>query len=235
MRKLISIALFAALPAFAASPFLRAGVGLDRAGDTTVRDRDCTATAPPALFGCGIDARGDFGRTATWHAGAGYERNATRVELSITHRPDLELDAQATFLGVSEDQPVNARVRSTSAMITTARRFGWFFVEAGAGVARNTIDRTRYAFPSIAPDAVTITEGGTHHAFAWSAGAGVTVPVSTRLFVDLAVTHTRLGDIETDPGTATIVRPNRTFTLDIAGTRAKLATTGLTASLRWRL
>ena len=235
MRNLIWMAVFVAMPAFAASPFLRLGAGFERAGDTIVRDRDCTATAPPALFGCGIDARGDLGRTASWTAGAGYERDATRFELAITHRPNLQLDAQASFLGVSEDQPVDARVRSTSAMVKAARRFGWFFVEAGAGVARNTIGRTRYAFPSIAPDAVTITAGGTRHAFAWTVGAGVTVPVTTRLALDVAMTHARLGEVESEAGPATIVRPSRTFTLDIAGTRAKVQTTGITASLRWRL
>jgi opacity protein-like surface antigen len=234
MRTLIWVAVFAAMPAFAASPFLRIGAGLDRAGDTTVRDRNCTATAPPALFGCGIDARGDFGRSATWTAGAGYERGAMRIELAITHRPDLRLDAQASFLGVSEDQPVDARVRSTSAMIVASRQFHWFFVDAGAGVARNTIARTRYSFPSIAPDAVTMTAGGTRHAFAWTVGAGITVPVSERLAFDFALTHARLGDVESEAGPATIVRPSRTFTLDIAGTRAKLETTGVTASLRWR-
>jgi opacity protein-like surface antigen len=235
MRKLIVMAVFVAAPVFAASPFLRAGVGFDRGGDTTVRDRDCTATAPPALFGCGIDARGDFGRSAAWNLGAGYEWNATRVELAITHRPGFELDAQASFLGVSEDQPVDARVKSTAAMLQTSRQFGWFFVEGGVGVARNTIDTTRYSFPSIAPEAVTITEGGTHNAFAWSAGAGVTVPVRPRLSLDIVVSYARLGHIETDAGTATIIRPNRTLMLEIAGTEAKLETAGVRASLRWRL
>lgn len=235
MRNLIWMALFAAAPVFAATPFLRVGAGFERGGDTAVRDRDCTATAPPALFGCGLEARGDFGRTATWNLGGGYEFGATRVELALTHRPDLELDAQANFLGVSDDQPVDARVRSTSAMLQASRQFGWLFVEAGVGVARNTFGNTRYGFPSIGPDAVTITQGGTHHAFAWSAGAGVSVPVHERFTIDVALRHARLGEVRGDAGTATIIRPNRTLELAIDATRADLATTGITASLRWRM
>jgi opacity protein-like surface antigen len=235
MRKLIWIVFFAAMPAFAASPFFRLGAGFDRGGDTTVRDRDCASTQPPALFGCGIDARGNFGRSMTWNLGGGYDFGATRVELALTHRSDLELDAQANFLAVSEDQPVDARVRSTSAMVQASRQFGWMFVEAGVGVARNTIGETRYGFPSIAPDAVTLTQGGTHHAFAWSAGAGVSVPLSDRFAIDIAVRHARLGEVRSDAGTATIIRPNRTLELAIDATRAELQTTGITASLRWRI
>jgi opacity protein-like surface antigen len=235
MRNLILLALFAATPAFAASPFFRLGAGLERGGDTIVRDRDCTSTAPPALFGCGIDARGDLGRTMSWNAGAGYAFNDTRIELALTHRPDLELDAQANFLGVTADQPVDARVRSTSAMLQASRQFGWFFVDAGVGIARNTIGETRYAFPSIAADAVTITRGGTHDAFAWSAGAGVSFPLSERLALDVEVRHSRLGEVRGDAGLATIIRPTRTLELEIDATRAELDTTGVFASLRWRM
>ena len=52
--------------------------------------------------------------------------------------------------------------------------------------------------------------------------------------MELALRRTDLGELRTGAGAATIVRPSRTFTLDIAGTRADLETTGVVLALRHR-
>jgi opacity protein-like surface antigen len=237
------LSLVVASAAFAAQPYVRLGAGFERSGDTTQRDRDCAATTPPALFGCGtglddrpFGARGDFGRTKAWELAGGLELTPrSRVELAVTHRGDLELDAQSNFLGVTAEQPVTANARATSALLTGSVDIGRIFVTAGAGLSRNELGAVTYSFPGIAPDATTVTRGGVHTAFAWSVGAGASIPLTERLLLDLALRYTSLGTFQTSSGPATIVRPSRTFELDIAGTEASVKTLGVSASLRWRM
>lgn len=246
MRPLLLVLLscLAVIPAFGASPYVRLGTGFAHGLETVVRDRDCSATAPPALFGCvsgndgtALGARGDFGRTPVLDAAAGIEVTpSTRVELALTHGEDFELDAAANFIGVAGLQPVDAHVRSTSAFVVASRDLGaHFFVSAGAGVARNAIGASSYRFPAIAADAVTIMPGGTNVGFAWMAAAGITFPLSDRFALDVGVRYADLGEVRTDDGQATIIRPNRHLTLDIAGTESELQTSGVSVSLRWRL
>lgn len=239
----------AARPAAAAPPpFVRVGAGYDGSESTTVRDLDCSATEPPALFGCvdgpdgrSLGARGDFGETVAVDLGVGWEVSSRmRIELALVGRPDLSLDAEANFLDVTEEQPVTADAESFAAFVVVAYDLGparWRarpFVAAGAGAARNEVDEVTYAFPGIGPEAVTVTQGGSHTDFAWSASAGLAVPLTGATTLDLAVRYSDLGEVRTDAGEATIVRPNRTFSLDIAGTRADLETLGAQLSLRYR-
>lgn len=228
---------------FAVQPYVRLGAGFERSDDTTLRDRNCGATTPPALFGCGagldgrpFGARGDFGRTKNWDLAAGLELTTrSRVELAVTHRSDFELDAQSNFLGVTAEQPVTANARATTALLAGSLDIGRVFFTAGAGLSQNQLGAVTYSFPGIAPDAVTITRGGVHTALAWTAGAGTSIPITERLLLDLDVRYTSLGTFRTRSGPATIVRPSRTLKLDIAGTDASVATFGVGASLRWRM
>lgn len=232
------LVLFATVQAIAAPAlYVRAGAGHERSRDAAVRDRDCAATAPPALFGCGLEARGDFGRAPVFEAAAGFGSRA-RLELAFAHR-SLELDANANFTGVSGEQPVRAGLRSTSAMINGALELAprsWRlrpFVAAGAGAARNATDHVVYAFPAIGENAVTITPRGSHTNFAWNAGLGATFDLTPSLALDLALRHTDLGEMRSPRGIATIIRPTRTLEIEIDETRADVATRGITLSLRW--
>ena len=108
------------------------------------------------------------------------------------------------------------------------------FVTAGAGVARNEIDAITFAFPGIAPDAVTVIRGGRKTQLAWLAGAGLTIALSNRLDVDLGIRYSDLGAIVTEAGAATIVRPRGTTVLDIAGIEGDLETLGVNVALRYR-
>lgn len=247
MRFLVPlICVVLAFPA-AAQLYVRGALGFEQSRDTTLRDRDCTATQPPALFGCGsgsdarpLGARGGFGGTPAIELGLGYGSRA-RVELALTHRTEIDLDAEANFLGVSGRQPVRATGRSTAALVHGAielARASWRirpFVTAGAGMARNETDAITYAFPGIDPRAVTITPGGSHTNFAWSAGAGASIALSPSLALDIAFRTTDLGDLRAEDGEATIVRPRGTFPLAIAGTRAEVKTRGIVVAVRYRV
>lgn len=229
--------------------YVRVALGIERTSDTTLGDRDCSSTRPPALFGCveGNDgrplaARGDFGDAPVVEAAIGFEREGRgpRVELALSHRA-FELDASANFPGVAGEQPVHGDAESTAAMVVLslpippAASRVQPFLTAGTGIARNAIGNIRYEFPGIAPNAATIIRGGANYTFAWTAGAGATLRPSDRHSVDLTIRYTNLGELRTDAGAATIVRPTRELTLDIAGTRARLQSLGATLSLRWRL
>ncbi|HEY0141216.1 MAG TPA: outer membrane beta-barrel protein [Thermoanaerobaculia bacterium] len=237
MKRALLVLLFA-LPLHA-DGFLRLAVGREQSRDTTLRDRDCTATAPPALFGCGFFAEGDFGKTTTWELGAGLEMSSrTRVDVSLARR-GLTLDANANFTGVEGAQPVEADLTATSVMLNAALEVGprgWRiqpFLTAGAGAARIDVDDVVYRFPGIGENAMTITQGGTFTSPAWSAGAGVTVDVTPKLAVDFAIRYSDLGDLRSDAGAARIVRPAREVTIDVAGTRANLETIGASIALRF--
>lgn len=250
---LLSFSLVLVLSALDASaelaPYVRFAAGVEWSDDTVVRDRDCSSTTPPALFGCvegndgrAIGARGDFGRTPVWELGAGLELTPRlRAEIAVARRDALELDAEANFVGVNGSQPVSADASSQSAMIAVAYDLAdpalrvRPVVSVGAGLSRNEMGRATYAFPGIAPDAVTILAGGSDTAFAWTASTGVAIDLSSTLTLDVALRYSDLGEITTEHGEATIVRPNRTLTLDIAGVRAPLDTLGVVMALRWRV
>jgi len=230
--------LFLSSQLFAAPPlYVRAGAGLERTSDTVLRDRDCGSTQPPAFFGCGLDARGDFGQVPAFEVAIG-AGTRTRVELALAHR-QLDLDATSNFTGVPGEQHVRADGRSISAMLSGAVDLApgtWRlrpFITAGAGVARNSTSDIVYSFPGIGPEAVTITRGGTHTAFAWKAGVGAAFTLSDTLALDLTFRHSDLGTLRSPRGTATIIRPNRTLELDIDETRAEIEMRGIMLSLRW--
>lgn len=238
--------LLLAVPAFGQS-YLRAGFGVERSAGVVVRDVDCSSTQPPALFGCddGADglpfgARGDLGSSAAIEIALGRKSGRGRGEFVLTARPRFQLDAEANFSGVAGPQPVHADLRATSAMLAfeyDVAPEGWHvrpFVTAGAGLSHNEIGSVTFSFPGIASNAVTIVRGGTETGFAWRAGAGIAVLISDGLTLDIAAHHNHLGDIRTEPGHATIVRPNRELELDIAAIEAELESTAVTVSVRQR-
>ncbi|HKO02227.1 MAG TPA: hypothetical protein VJ032_11060 [Thermoanaerobaculia bacterium] len=230
--------LFVSTNVFAASPYISAGGGFLRGSTTALHDRDCSSTQPPALFGCGFFARGAFGDSPLYRVAGGLSSPRSRVELELASRPDLNLRANANFTGVAFPQPVRARVSSRSALVIGALDLGTArvrpFVAAGAGVARNQTSSVRFAFPSIAPDATTTIRGGERMSFAWTTSVGASVALTPSLHLDLALRYDDLGDIRTDADAATIVRPTRTLTIDIAGTRARIRAGGALATLRWQ-
>lgn len=244
----LSMLIAFALPCRAGT-YLRVGTGGETSARTTVEDRDCASQQPPALFGCvagsdgrPIAARGDFGRSGVVEIAIGREivRRA-RAELVMSARPNLGLDAEANFPGVEGTQPVTADLRSQAVLLLAAfdlvsrERRVVPFLAAGAGAVRNELGPVRYAFPSIARDAVTVTRGGTWSGLAWSAGAGAAIRLSDPLALEVAVRRNDLGQVRSEDGPATIVRPRGTFVLDIAGTRADLETTSVTVTLRYRM
>lgn len=231
-----------------AEPYLRLGLGADGSVPADFRDRDCSSTQPPALFGCGegrngssLGSEGSFGNGVVLDAGLGYRVNRwLRVEGLFSYRPSYDYSGQANFNQVALPQPVSANLSSVAGFgvgyldlpsIGKVRPF----LGAGVGVARNRISAVSYEFPTLASAASTTIAGGTTTGVAWLLTAGVEIPLNDRLSLDLAYRYTDLGKVKTDAGSATIVRPAPvgTFNLDIAGTQSALQTHGAMLTLRY--
>ncbi len=239
----VSCGVFSAGPVSAAEtgPYGRFGMGVSISEDGRFRDESPDSANPPALFGRAvgedghsIGARGDFGESFLVEAGLGWQFEWFHLELNAGYRPGFEFSGDANFLNVPLDrQPVEADLTSLTAMVSwivdldrISPAFRWGpvlpFVGASAGVGHNGVDRMKYRFPSISDDAVTITPKGDWTGFVYGFTGGLEYEVNETVSVELAYRYCDAGKVETDSGSARIVRPGRTFDIEIAPTEADL-------------
>ena len=230
--------------------YLRAGMGLDRPSETMFADRDCSSASPAALYGCGrggdgarLRSVGGFGTVPALELGLGYAAApALRLEVLAEYRPRLAFEGRANFLEPRRQQSVAAELSSLSAMLAAyvdlpglgLPRLGPLapFVGAGVGAARTRIGETRMTFPRT----TTIVPGASRAGFAWMLTAGVAVTLDERMTLDLAWRYTDLGEVRTGRGAGRVVwrdGSREPLPLDLAATRARLASHGLRVSLRY--
>ena len=228
-------------------PYVRLGAGVDWPEASGFRDADCSSLDPKALFGCGagnnaqpLGATGSFDPALVVDGGLGYRFNRwIRAEALLSWRPDLDFSGQSNFLGpAGPNQPVSGSVSSVAGFgvaYVDLPRIGKVrpFLGAGLGVARNRIDSLNFQFPGISATSSTTTPGGSSSDLAYLLTAGISVPLSDRLDLDLAYRFTDLGSVTTGSGQAQVVRPAGTFSIPIDGTSAALQTQGVLLSLRY--
>ncbi len=231
----------------ARGPYLRLGAGVQWPETSALKDQRCSSTSPPALFGCGsgddgrsLGAYGGFDQAPVVDAAIGYRWTSwLRTEALLHWSPQLNVSAQSNFLGAGSNQPVSASGNGLAGFgvlyvdgpsLATVRPF----IGAGLGAARTSLSDVTYRFPAISSDAVTVTSGGRSTSFAYLLTAGVSIPVSERLDLDLAYRWTDLGTVKTNAGSAKLVRPAGRSKLAIAGTEIDLQTQAVVASLRFR-
>ena len=231
----------------ARGPYLRLGAGVQWPETSALKDQRCSSTSPPALFGCGsgddgrsLGAYGGFDQAPVVDAAIGYRWTSwLRTEALLHWSPQLNVSAQSNFLGAGSNQPVSASGNGLAGFgvlyvdgpsLATVRPF----IGAGLGAARTSLSDVTYRFPAISSDAVTVTSGGRSTSFAYLLTAGVSIPVSERLDLDLAYRWTDLGTVKTNAGSAKLVRPAGRSKLAIAGTEIDLQTQAAVASLRFR-
>ena len=228
-------------------PYLRLGAGVQWLESSDLKDQSCSSSNPPALFGCGrgedgrsLGAYGGFDQAPVVDAAVGYRWTSwLRTEALLNWSPQLNVSAQSNFLGAGPNQPVRSSGNGLAGFgvlyvdgpsLATVRPF----IGAGLGAARTSLTDVTYRFPAISNDAVTVTSGGSSTSFAYLLTAGVSIPVSKRLDLDLAYRWTDFGTVKTNPGSAKIVRPARRSNLEIAGTEIDLQAQAVLASLRFR-
>ena len=230
--------------------YVRAEMSFDGSADARFRDKDCTSTAPAALYGCGTDAvgaprssLGDFGTSTGFGLGVGYVATpALRLEGLLRHRPDLSFTGRANFSQTTARQAVFADVSALSGMFaayldlteTGLPRVGPFrpFIGAGVGLSYLDIDETRMEFTRTA----TIVPGAQRVDFAWMLTAGLALGLGENTTLDFAWRYLDSGRVETGRDQGRIVwrdgsrapRP-----LDLAATGASLSSHGLSLSLRY--
>ena len=230
--------------------YLRAGMGLDRPSETVFADRDCSSASRAALYGCGrgedgarLRSVGDFGTVHALELGLGYTAApGLRLELLAEYRPRLAFEGRANFLDPGRQQSVAAELSSLSAMLAayvdlpglTLPGIGPIipFLGAGVGAARTRIGETRMTFPRT----TTVVPGTSRTDFAWMLTAGVAVALNERMTLDLAWRYTDIGEVHTGQGAGRVVWRDGSrgpLPLDLAATRAKLASHGLRLSLRY--
>ena len=238
------------MAAIAGDFYLRSGIGLDRAADTTFADLDCSSTSPAALYGCGqgtdgapYRSRGGFGTAPVLEAGLGYVAGpSARLEVLVEYRPRLAFEGRTNFLAPERRQTVTADLSAISAMLVGfldlpglgLPRLGSLdpFVGAGAGFVRTRIGETRMMFPRT----TTIVPGAGRTGFAWMLTAGVATALSERTTLELAWRYTDLDAVHTGRGEGRVVwrdGSREPLVLDLAATRARLRSHGFRLSLRY--
>ena len=234
----------------AADWYLRAGLGLNRAGKTVFTDRDCSSASPAALYGCGTGGDGapyrsvgHFGTMIPLELGLGLAvAPAARLEVLVEYRPAFAFRGRANFLSPESRQSVAADLSSFAGMVAAqidlpglgVPSLGPFgpFVGAGLGVVRTRIGQTRMTFPAT----TTIVPGASRTGLAWMVTAGVAAALSERVTLDLAWRYTDLGAVHTGRGAGRVIwrdGSREPLPLDLAPTRARLAGHGFRMSLRY--
>jgi opacity protein-like surface antigen len=228
--------------------YLRIGAGVQWPESSLLKDQECSSTNPPALFGCGkgndgdrLGADGAFRQSPQADLAVGYRWSPwLRTEALLNWSPQLTYQGQSNFLGpAGSNQPVSASGQALAGYavvyVDAPPVVGVQpFVGAGFGAARTQLGDVTYRFPGIAGDASTIMQGGTSTSFAYLLTAGVSLPVSERIALELAYRWTDFGTVKTRTGTAQIVRPNRKTNLTIGGTEMDWTSQAVLASLRFR-
>jgi len=228
-------------------PYLRLGAGVQWPESSDLKDQSCSSSNPPALFGCGpgddgrsLGAYGGFDQSPVVDAAVGYRwASWLRTEALLNWSPQLSLSSNSNFLSRGSNQPVSASGNALAGFgvvyvdgpeLATVRPY----IGAGLGAASTSIGQVTYRIPAISSDAVTVTSGGSSTSFAYLLTAGVSIPVSESLNLDLAYRWTDLGTVKTNAGSAKIVRPAGRSNLKIAGTQIDLQSQSVLASLRFR-
>ena len=227
--------------------YVRGGAVLDWLSGTRFEDKNCSNTAPAALYGCGtgvdgatLGATGDFSRTAGFEAGIGYvAARRVRVEAAIQYRPKFSFSGRANFLQTTGRQDVSADIFSLSALFSAfvdlpGREPFSPFLGCGGGLSRNSIDETRMEFNRT----TTIVPGASRVGFAFMLTAGVAVRIRGKMTADIGWRYMNSGAVETGRARGRIVWRDGSrdpLELDLAETAANLTSHGLRVSLRYGL
>ena len=221
----------------------RGGIVFDLSEETRFHDVDCNSQNPAALYGCGegidgapLGAAGDFGSTPGIEIGVGRGlASVLRFEALAQYRPGLSFRGRSNFVQTRGIQAASAELSSLSGLVAAYLQWpgrAGPFLGAGAGLSRVAIGDTRLRFRKTD----TIVPGGSRVGLVSMVTAGVSVGLGPCFILDLAWRYTESRAVKTGRGQGRIVwrdGSHEPIELDLAETRADLATHGLRASVRW--
>ena len=226
------------------------GVVFDWSAETRFQDKNCSSTSPSALYGCGkgidgapLSARGNFRTLAGLDLGIGYVMAPSlRLEAVMQYRPGFSFKGSSNFVQTADRQDVSADLSSLHGLLAGYWDLNEFglpgigslrpFIGGGGGLSRIDSDETRMEFLKT----TTVVPGGQQVNFAWVLTAGVAKSLGERVTLDLAWRYTDSGTVETGQEKGWIVWRDGSrdpLEIDLAETRANLASHGLRISLRY--
>ena len=246
--------------AFLSAPYFSVGVALIRSQDTRFADGEDAGHA--ALYGSEdlFDA-GALDDGPQLHLAAGVRlpyRLRARLEFGLAR--DLDWRGSTNYRASGERQPSRARVDTRQLLLAAFHDFqGWEiapgcraqpFLGAGLGVTDYRLSGYVQRFPE--PDnperslrrgpggaiPFTALPEGRGQSFTWMLTAGVAIPLSGGIHLDLSYRYTDAGEIRTDTGDIAIVRyredgTRREIRVPINETAADHRTHALLAALRF--
>lgn len=138
----------------------------------------------------------DAGHAGVFSAGIGWNhKNDWRIDLTASYRTGYQLSK--TF---ADNTAIRADVTSASAMANVYKdlRLGSArpYLGAGVGVATNKVDAMQGSFNGASFSA----PGGSKTSYAYQLMAGVGVPLSASMTIDIGYRFAGLGDLKTDEG-----------------------------------
>ena len=209
-------------------PYLSLGIARVRSQDTRFVDGQDAGHA--ALYGTGelFDA-GAVGNGLQFHLAGGLRLpHRLRAQLELAAARALDWRGSTNYRASGEDQPSQARLDIQQLLLAGFHDFpGWEiapdrtvrpFLGAGLGITRYRLSGYVQRFPE--PDdprgglrrgpgdeiPFTALPGGSGQNFTWMLTAGIAIPISGRINLDLSYRYADAGAIRTDIGDIAIVR-----------------------------
>lgn len=232
-RLAVSAFMLTAAGTVQAQLYWRADIGYSSATDAEIKDVNFASDQ----FICGNAActvpgqLDDIGSAFVIGGGVGWRFNQNfRVDGTVAYRTGYKLDDSDAF-------PSNFKADITSWNLMANGYYdfplawGKPYVGAGIGWASNKIDDIVNSGGALGPLSITVP-GGTKSGFAWALMAGVGIPLSPTLTLDIFYRYTDLGDIASDSGVAScapVACPGATY----SGAKGKLRANELMIGLRF--
>jgi opacity protein-like surface antigen len=215
--------------------YIRGMAGGAWAGDMVFKD--VNPNASNALFGGAGAVRGDGGSSPLFGAGVGYKFTPMLwVDVMFSDATGLHFDGKSDPALVITD--MNAKIDAQIAMLNTYLDVARLlrvpvgslqpFVMAGLGYTHSHIGTMQALAPRSAIPSFSVS-GHDNNNVAWGAGAGLGVPVTDRITIDLAYEYMDLGEVRT----GTLFSQPGAASGPIGAVKADLHVHTLQASLRF--
>jgi opacity protein-like surface antigen len=210
--------------------YWRLDVGWSKTNDAGFKDRNFAADGVVCADSCSVPGKVDgAGDSYVVGAGIGYRFSAgVRGDLTLTYRGDYGLSGSAgTSTAFKSD------ITSTAVLVNAYYDLpaGTLqpYLGAGVGYARNEMDPVvqRIGIGTF------MTPGGRSNNAVFALMAGVGIPVSGRIVLDVGYRYIDLGKIESGAGTASAVFQGFPTSFPYSGAKGKLTAHEVTVGLRF--
>jgi opacity protein-like surface antigen len=224
--------------------YIRGGGGAAMGADMTFTD--VNSSDPSAALGPGgqINGKTDTGALAV--AGIGYKFSPFFwADVTGLWLPDLSFkngNSNAAAVNIPTLQGGSAKIDTMTAMVNgyvdVAKLFRLPFgnlqpyVMGGVGYSRNHIGTISGTVPVAGLSSESFT-GTTHNELAWGAGAGIGIPLGSRLVVDIGYEYLDLGEVRTGGTGSLAFTSGSPITVTAAPMKADLRVHTLQVSLRF--